>query len=81
VNRIKWRGHIARVRKKKNAYGVFIGTLEGQIPLGRPRRRLQDNIKMDLREICWSFMDWINLAKNGDQWRALVYTVMYLRVP
>jgi hypothetical protein len=58
-----------------------VGNLEGKRPLGRPRRRWVDNVKMDLREIGRSGMDWINLAQDRDQWRALVNTVMNLRVP
>jgi hypothetical protein len=54
---------------------------EGRIPLGRPRRRWVDNIKMDLREIGFGDVDWINLAQDRDRWRALVNTVMNLRVP
>jgi hypothetical protein len=54
---------------------------EGKRPLGRPRRRWVDNIKMDLGEIEWDGRDWIELAQDGDQWRALVNTVMNLRVP
>jgi hypothetical protein len=57
------------------------GKPEGRRPLGRPRRRWVDNIKMDIREIGWSGMDWIHLAQDKDQWRALVNTVMNLRVP
>jgi hypothetical protein len=67
--------------EKRNAYRIFVGKLEGKKPLGRPRRRWGDNIKMDLREIGWGGMDWIDLAQDGDQWRALVNTVMNLRVP
>jgi hypothetical protein len=55
-----------------------VGKPEGKIPLGRPRRRWVDNIKMDLGEIGWDGMDWIELAQNRDQWRALVNTVMNL---
>jgi hypothetical protein len=58
-----------------------VGNLEGKIPLGRPRRRWVDSIKMDLREIGWDGMDWIDLAQDRDQWMALVNTVMNLRVP
>jgi hypothetical protein len=58
-----------------------LGKLEGKTPLGRPRRRWVDNIKMDLREIGWDCMDWIALAQDRDQWRAFVNTVMNLRVP
>jgi hypothetical protein len=59
----------------------FSGKPEGRRPLGRPRCRWEDNIKMDLREVGWGGMDWINLAQDKDRWRALVYTVMNLRVP
>jgi hypothetical protein len=65
----------------RNAYGILVGKLEGKRPLGRPRRRWVNNIKMDLREIGWDDMDWINLAQDRDQWRGLVNTVMNLRVP
>jgi hypothetical protein len=58
-----------------------VGKPKGKRPRGRPRHRLEDNIKMDLREIGWGGMDWIDLAQDRDQWRALVNTVMNLRVP
>jgi hypothetical protein len=58
-----------------------VGKQEGKRPLGRPRHRWEDNIKMDLREIRWGGMDWIDLALERDHWRALVNTVMNLRVP
>jgi hypothetical protein len=64
-----------------NAYRILVGKPEGRRPLGRPRRRWVDNIKMDLIEICWDVMDWIDLTEDRDQWRALVNTVMNLRVP
>jgi hypothetical protein len=67
--------------EKRNAYKVLVGKPEGKRPVGRPRRRWEDNIKMDLREIGWSGMDWIDLAQDRDQWRAFVNTVMNLRVP
>jgi hypothetical protein len=60
---------------------VLVGIPEGNRPLGRPRRRYVDNIKMDRREIGWDGMDWIDLAQNRDHWRALVNTVMNPRVP
>jgi hypothetical protein len=66
---------------KRNAYRILVGILEGKRPLGRPRRRWVGNIKMDLREIGWDGMDWVHLAQNMDQWRALVDTVMKLRAP
>jgi hypothetical protein len=64
-----------------NAYRILVGMPEGMRPLGRPIRRWVDNIKMDLREIGRDGMDWIYLAQNRDQWRALVNTEMNLRVP
>jgi hypothetical protein len=62
-------------------YFSLVGKPEGKRPLGRPRRRWVDNIKMDLREIGWDCMDWIKLAQDRDQWRGLVNMVMNLRVP
>jgi hypothetical protein len=79
--RTRWTGHVARIGKKSNAYRILVGMPEGKRPLERPRRRWVDNIKMDLREIGWDGMNWINLAQNMDQWRVLVNTVMNLRVP
>jgi hypothetical protein len=67
--------------EKRNAYRILAGKPEGKRPLGRPRRRWEDNIKMDLREMGWGGMDWIDLAQDRDQWRALVNTVMNLWVP
>jgi hypothetical protein len=67
--------------KKRNAYRMLVGKPEGKRPLERPRRKWVYDIKMDLREIVWGGMDWIDLAQNRDQWRALVNTVMNLRVP
>jgi hypothetical protein len=69
------------MREKRNAHRILVGKPEGKRPLGRPKRTWEDNIKMDLREIGWGGMDWIDLAHDGDQWRALVNTVMNLRVP
>jgi hypothetical protein len=66
--------------ERRGAYKVLVGKPEGRGPLGRPRRRWEDNIKMDLREGCGG-ADWIYLAQYRDRWRALVYTVMNLRVP
>jgi hypothetical protein len=65
----------------RNAYRILAGKPEGKRPLGRPRRRWVDNIKMDLGEVGWDGRDWIELAQDRDQWRALVNTVMNLRVP
>jgi hypothetical protein len=67
--------------EKRDAYRILVGKPEGKRPLGRPRRRWADSIKMDLREIVRGGMYWIHLAQDRDQWRALVNTVMNLRVP
>jgi hypothetical protein len=67
--------------EKGNAYRILVGKPEGRRPLGRPRRRWVDNIKMDLKEMRWDGTDWIDLAQDRDQWRALVNTVINLRVP
>jgi hypothetical protein len=67
--------------EERNTYGILVGNPEGKRPLGRPRSRWMDNIKMDLREIEWDGMNWINLAQDREQWRALVKMVMNLPVP
>jgi hypothetical protein len=67
--------------ERRGVYRALVGKPEGRRPLGRTRRRWEDNIKMDLREVGWGGMDWINLAQDRDGWRAVVYTVMNLRVP
>jgi hypothetical protein len=67
--------------EKRNAYRILVGNPEGKRPLGRPRRRWVNNIKIYLREIGWAGGDWIDLAQDRDQWRALVRAVMNLRVP
>ncbi|KAJ4428831.1 hypothetical protein ANN_25824 [Periplaneta americana] len=79
--RLRWAGHVARMGESRNAYRVLVGKPEGKKPLGRPRRRWEDNIKMDLREVGYDGRDWINLAQDRDQWRAYVRTAMNLRVP
>jgi hypothetical protein len=79
--RMRWAWHVVRIGEAKNAYRILVGKPEGKRPLGRPRRRWVDNIKMDLREIEWDDVDWIELAQDRDQWRALVNTVMNLRIP
>jgi hypothetical protein len=66
---------------KRNAYRLLVGRPEGKRPLGRPRRRWVDNIRMDLVEVGWGDMDWIVLAKDRNRWRALVNSVLNLRVP
>jgi hypothetical protein len=64
-----------------NAYRILVGKPEGKRPLGRPKRRWVDNIKMDLREIGWDGVDWMDMAQDRDQWRAFVDTVLNLLVP
>jgi hypothetical protein len=78
---MRWAGHVAGTRAKRNAYRILVGKPEGTRPLGRPRRRWMGNIKMDLKEIGWGGMDWIDLAQDRDQWRAPVITVMNFLVP
>ncbi|KAJ4431658.1 hypothetical protein ANN_20257 [Periplaneta americana] len=79
--RLRWAGHVARMGESRNAYRVLVGRPEGKRPLGRPRRRWEDNIKMDLREVGCDDRDWINLAQDRDRWRAYVRAAMNLRVP
>jgi hypothetical protein len=67
--------------EKRDAYRIWLGKPVGKGPLGRPSRRWVDNIKMDVRETGWYGIDWIVLVQDRDQWRALVNTVMNLRVP
>jgi hypothetical protein len=78
---MRWAGHVVRIGERRNAYRTLVGKTEGRRPLGRPRRRWVDNIKMNLREIGWDGIDWIELAQDRDQCRALVNTVMNLWVP
>jgi hypothetical protein len=78
--RMRWAGHVARMGEK-NTYRILVGNPEGKRPLGRSRRTWEDNIKLDLTEIGWDGMAWIDLAQDRDKWRALVNTVMNLRVP
>jgi hypothetical protein len=67
--------------EKRNAYRLLVGKTEGKRPLGRPRRRCVDNISMDLGEVGWGDVDWIGLAKDKNRWRALVNSILILRVP
>jgi hypothetical protein len=73
-------GHIARMGEKSYAYRIMVGKPEGKRPLGRSGHRWVDNIKMDLREIEWDGVDWIDVAQDRDRWRALVNTALNLRV-
>jgi hypothetical protein len=79
--RMRWAGHIARLGEKRNAYMLLVGKPEGMRLLGRPSRRWVDNIRMDLVEVGWGDVDWIGLAQDRDRWRALVNSVLSLRVP
>jgi hypothetical protein len=79
--RMKWAGHVARMREKRNAYRLLAGKPERKRPLGRPRRRWVDDIRLDLGEVGWGDVDWICLAKDRNRWRALVNSVLNLRVP
>jgi hypothetical protein len=79
--KVRWVGYVARIGEKRRAYRILVGKLVGKRPLGRPRRRWGDNIKMDLRVLGWGGMDWIDLAQDKEQLRALVNKVMNLRLP
>ena len=79
--RLRWAGHVARMEQSRNAYRVLVGKPEGKRPLGRPRRRWEDNIKMDLREVGCDSGEWIAFVEDRNQWRAYVRAVMNLRVP
>jgi hypothetical protein len=81
IRRMRWAGHVARMGEKRNIYRILVGKPEGKRPLGRRRHRWVENIKIDLREIVWDGMDWIDLAHDREEWRALVNTVMNIWVP
>jgi hypothetical protein len=81
VRRMRWTGHVTRMGEKRNAYRLLVGKPEGRRPLGRPRRGWLDNNRMDLVEVGWSDVDWIGLVQDRDRWRALVNSVLNLRVP
>jgi hypothetical protein len=78
--RMRWAGHVARMRERIGIYRILVGELEGKRPLWRPRRRWEGNIKMDLQEVKCGGMEWIELAQKRDSWRLLVTAVMNLRV-
>jgi hypothetical protein len=81
VRRMRWAGHVARMGEVRGAYNILVGRPEGRRTLGRPRRRWEDNIKTDLKEMGFEDVDWIHLAQDRDRWRAFVNTVVNLRVP
>jgi len=76
-----WAGHVARIGEDRGVYRVLVENPEGKRPLRRPRLRWVDNIRMDLQEVAYGYMDWIGLAQDRDRWRTLVTAVMNLRVP
>ena len=78
--RMMWAGHVARMGEGRGVHRVLVGKPDGKRPLGRPRRRWDDNIKMDLQEVEGGG-DWMELAQDRDRWRALVNKVMNFRVP
>jgi hypothetical protein len=78
--RMRWAGHVACMGEERGVYRVFVGKPKGKRPLGRPRRRWVDNIRMDLRKVGCGHMDWIGLAQDRNRWRTLVSAVMNLRV-
>jgi len=87
-NTTKWRNNLVEVMVKvthmgeeRGVYRVLLGKLEGRRPLGRPRHRWVDNIRMDLQEVVCGYVDWIGQAQDRDRWRTLVSAVMNLRVP
>ena len=79
--RMRWAGHVARVGEGRGVHRVLVGKPEGKRPLGRPRRKWEDNIKMDLQEMGGSYGDRMELAQDRDRWLALEGTVRYLQVP
>jgi hypothetical protein len=79
--RMRWASHVGRMREKSNAYRLLVGKSEGKRPPIRPRRRWVDNIRMDLEELGWGDVDWIGLAKDRNRRRALVNSILNLRVP
>jgi hypothetical protein len=80
LRRMRQAGHVTPMGKNRNAYRLFVGQSKGKRPLGRPRHRWADNM-MDLVEVGWGDVDWIGLAQDRDMWRALVHSVLNLRLP
>jgi hypothetical protein len=80
-SRMRWAGYVARLGKRRGIYRIMVGKPEGKRPLGKLRRRWEDNIKVDLKAVGFGVMNWIELAQVRDRWRAFVNAVMNLRVP
>jgi len=78
---MRWAGHVARTGDRRGVYRVLVGKPEGRRPFGRPTRRWEDNIKMDIQEVRCGGKDWIKLAQDRESWWALVNAAMNLRVP
>jgi len=78
---MRWAGHVARTGEERGVFRFLVGKLEERRPLGRPRRRWVNNIRMDLQEVGCGYTDWIGLAQERDRWRTLVSAIMKLRVP
>ena len=78
---MRWAGHVARMGEDRGVHRVLVGKPEGKRPLGRPRRRWEDNIKLDLQEVGGGRGDWMELGQDRERWRALVGTVRDIRVP
>ena len=78
---MRWAGHVACMGERRGVYRVLVGKPEGNRPRGRPRRRWEDNIKLDLQEVRCGGMDWIQLAQDRDRWREVVNAVMNCRAP
>jgi hypothetical protein len=79
--RMRWAVYVAQMGVKRNAFRLLVGKLGGKRPLGRPRHRLMDNIKMDPGEIGWGRVDWVGLALDKEKWSALVNAVINLQFP
>jgi hypothetical protein len=79
--RMRWAGHVARMGEERGVHRVLVGKHEGKRPKGIPKRRWEDNVKMDVQEVGGSRGDWMELAQDRDRWRALVSTVKNFRVP
>jgi len=78
---MRWAGHVARMCEERGVCRFVVGKPEGRRPLGRPRRRWVDKIRMDLQEVGCGYMDWIGLVQDSDRWRTLVSALTNLRVP